>query len=144
MKDLRPAVRSYLLGDAGIAAAVTAAGVARIFPTVLPQGITLPSIVQNQITETTDYNIRGPSTLGNVRIQIDCWSDTLDGSVVLGDLVNTRLSGFFGSISWGSNSPPQSVLINGIFAETARDGYDSRAFLYSRRRDFVVWYNDYL
>lgn len=143
MKDIRPAITVRLLGDAGIAAAITAGGITRIFPTVLPQGIALPSIVQNMITETTDYNILRPSSLGNVRVQIDCWDDTLDGSVALGDLVNSRLSGFAGTVAWGSNSPQQTVLINGIFAETARDDYDSRAFLFSRRRDYIVWFNDY-
>lgn len=139
MKDIRPAIRQILLNDPTLNAYV---GGTRIYPVLLPQGVTAPSVVQNLITEASDYHTQGPSGLGAARVQIDCWALTADQSVVLGDMVHDELSGFSGIVTWGSNSPPSDLLIRGIFKDQGRDDYDPVSKLYSRRRDFMVWFSE--
>lgn len=139
MKDIRPALRAILLGDATISAAI---GAVRIYPSVLPQGIIQQSIVYTLIGEDSDYHMQGSSQLAQDRIQLDCWAQTIDAAVALANLVKDELSGFRGTVSYGSNSPQDSVVILAIFHEQGRDEYDSTAKLHARRRDYFIWYWD--
>lgn len=145
MKDLRSALRAVLLADSNVNAAVQgnltrAQGGSRIFSGVLPQGETGQSVVQNLISEGSDYHMQGPSGLVQSRIQIDSWATTQDAAVALAALVYDCLSGHSGAISFGSQSPQQEIVIQGIFHQQSRDDYDSVAKLHSRRRDYLVWY----
>jgi hypothetical protein len=140
MKDIRPALRAFLLADVAVSAAITTGGVSRLYPGVLPQGIAEPSIVQNLITEGSDYHMQGDSGLMQVRVQIDCWALTQDLAVSLANLVFDRLSGHSGTIAFGSNSPQDSIVVRGVFHDTGRDDFDQLAKLHSRRRDYLIWY----
>jgi hypothetical protein len=140
MKDLRPALRALLLGDAAVLAAVTTSGVSRIYPGVLPQGITLPSIVQNLISEGSGYHMQGDDGLVQARVQLDCWALTQDAAVSLAGLVFDLLSGFHGTVSFGSDSPQQSIVVRGVFHDQGRDDYDPVPKLFTRRRDYLIWY----
>jgi hypothetical protein len=139
MKDLRPALRALLLSDGAVNTAVAGS---RIYPGIMPQGQTLPSIVQNLITESSDYHMQGASGLGQARIQIDCWALTQDLAVALANLVFDKISGFKGTVAFGSDSPQtQEVVIQGVFPDQGRDDYDPLAKLFSRRRDYLIWYS---
>lgn len=140
MKDLRPAFRALLLSDAAILAAVTTSGVSRIFPGILPQGETRPSVVQNLITEGSGYHMRGDDGLIQVRVQVDCWALTQDLAVNLANLVFDRLTGFSGSVVFGSDSPQQEIVVRGVFHDQGRDDYDPVPKLFDRRRDYLIWY----
>jgi hypothetical protein len=142
--DIRGALRERLLGDSTIS---TLVGATRIYPGIVPQGISQigtsqPSLVQNLITEQTDYHMAGPSGLVSMRVQIDAWAKTPDEAVNLANRVKDRLSGFSGTITWGDSTPQNSVAIQGIFAENGRDGYDDVAKMHRRGRDFIVWYGE--
>lgn len=142
IKDIRPALRAYLLGDSEIAATVTAGSVTRLYPILLPQGITLPSIVYSLITEGTDYHMQGPSGLVQVRMQIDCWALTADAAVALANLVKDRLSGLRGTVAFGSESPQEEIIIRGVFHDQGRDDYDPIPKLYRRQCDYLIWFLD--
>ncbi|RJP54169.1 MAG: DUF3168 domain-containing protein [Anaerolineaceae bacterium] len=139
MKDIRPALRALMLADADVS---TAVGGSRIYPDILPQGVTLPSVVTNLITELTDYHMQGASGLAQVRIQVDCWALTQDIAVDLANKVKDVLSAFAGTVLYGSSSPQTSIVIQGIFADQGRDDYDSVSKLFTRRRDYFVWYEE--
>lgn len=143
MKTLLPALRKLMLDYPAILATVNGGSIKRIFPNVLPQGITLPSIVANQITETDDYHMQGPSGLAMARIQIDCWALVDDDAIALANNVHDCLSGFKGTVSYGTNSPIDQVVIRGIFVSTGRDDYDDIAKLFARRRDYLVWHAEF-
>lgn len=139
MKDIRSALRAILLGDSTISTAIDAS---RIYPGILPQGVTQQSIVYTIVGEDSDYNMQGSSHLARDRIQLDCWAQTVDAAVVLANLVKDELSGFRGTVSYGSNSPQDSVVIHAVFHDQGRDEYDSTAKLHARRRDYFIWYWD--
>jgi hypothetical protein len=143
MKDLRPAIRTILLGDPAVAAAVSSGNspdLYRIYPGVLPQGITLPSLVQNLITEGIGYHMQGDDGLMISRVQIDAWALTQDLAVNLANLVFDRLSGYSGTVTYGTNSPQQTMVVRGVFHDSGRDDYDDTSKMFARRRDYFFWF----
>lgn len=143
MKDIRAALRSILIADAAVAAAVSTGNspdLYRIYPSVLPQGITRASIVQNLVSETVGYFMQGDDGLFQARVQIDAWALTPDLAVSLSGLVFERLSGFSGTITYGSNSPLDSMTVRAVFHDQGRDDYDNTVKMYVRRRDYLIWY----
>src|ERR1044072_9333300 len=99
MKDIRPALRSFLLGSAPIAAMVAA----RVYPIKLPQGTTGASIVYTRVSGQGDYHLHALSRFASHRFQIDAWSPTADGATSLADLIRDRIDGYRGDM--GSDSP---------------------------------------
>lgn len=137
--DIRPALRAYLLADSGIAALVGD----RIYHIKMPQGVTQPSIVFNRISGQGDHHMQGASGLNRPRIQIDCWAkSSADAAVALANLVKERIDGFKGSVGYGSNSPQDSVTVQGVFFESERDDYDSDSEFYRVSHDYLIWYEE--
>lgn len=134
MKDIRFALHALLTATDG--------GFTRIYPVVLPQGVTNPSIIYNFISESSDYHMLGSSGLSQARFQIDCWSLTPDQSVLLANQVYDILSGFRGTVPYGTNSPQDSIVIQAVFHDQGSETYDAIAKLYTRRRDYLFWYTD--
>lgn len=141
MIDLRPAIRTILLSDPAITAVVGASPNDRIYPGVLPQGETRPSIVYNQISEFLTYHMQGGTNQMSARMQINAWAASQAASVALAGLVFDKLSGYKGIVSYGG-SPAVSVDIQGVFHDNGADETDtaSNPFRYSRRRDYIFWY----
>jgi hypothetical protein len=140
MKDIRPAIRQILLNNATVSGLV---GGSRVYPILLPQGITSPSVVYFLVTEDTTYNMRSSDNLISARYQIDGWALTADLSAQLGDACFDALSGFRGVVAYGSNSPQSTVNIHGVFHDIGRDEYDSTAKLFARRRDYFFKFAEY-
>lgn len=136
LADLRMGIRALILGDGVIAGRVGT----RVYPLVLPQGEKRESIVYSRISGLGDHHMQGPSGLSRPRIQIDCWAQNPDAADELGRLVKERLDGFQGSILWGENSPQEAIVIQGIFFESEREGYDDASWLYRSSKDYFVWF----
>lgn len=136
MRDIRLALRAYLLADGDVTSAV---GI-RVFPVRLPQGITQPSVVYNRISGNSDYHSQGSSGLVVTRMQIDAWAKTTDEAARVADIVKDRIDGLRGEVSFGSESPQESIEVRGVFHESEREDYDAEANMYRMSRDFTVWY----
>lgn len=132
MKDIRPAIRSYLLDDPVVSDLV---GGERIHSSRLPQGQTDPSVVYVKISEIGDYNMAGDSSLSQMRIQFDSWAETNDEANLLSNAVYDRMSGAHGLISSSPN-----VEVRGSFLVGGREDYDEIMQMFRVSRDFVVWY----
>lgn len=118
-----------------------AVGASRLYPSVIPQGVTADSIVYTLISESSDYHMVGQSWLMQARYQIDCWSRSADNATALSDIVNDQLSGFRGTVLFGSNSPQDDeITIQGVFHDQGREDYDSVRKMFRSSRDYVVWY----
>ena len=138
LADLRPALRAFLLADTALS---TAVGGARIYPIVLPQAVTEPSLVYNTVSEVNDHHMQGASGLVMQRIQIDAWAREPDDADTIARLAKERLDGFRGTMG-GYGSPPVGTPVNvqGVFAETAFTSYEDGSKLYRVSRDFLIWY----
>jgi hypothetical protein len=135
VKDYRTALRSFLLGDSGVSSAV---GAGRVYPAVLPQGITADSIVYQRISDVGDVMNDGPSGLARPRIQVDSWSKTSDGANALALLVKNRLDGYRGVMGSGGSA----INVQGVFFDSARDDYDSTALMHRVSQDYFLVYEE--
>jgi hypothetical protein len=131
MKDIRPALRSFLLGYSPISSLVGE----RVFPIKLPQGTTADSIVYNRISGVGDYHLQGLSGFANNRIQIDAWASTADKATTLADLIRDRIDGYRGEM--GTDSPP-SITVHGVFMAGQMEDYDDEAKLHRMSRDYFI------
>ena len=134
---IREAVRTILLDDVAVAAAV---GGSRIYPLQMPQGVREPSLVYQRAGGIFDTLMEGPQGLRETRLQLDAWAVDSDAAAALMTLAETRLSGFSGLVTVGNDSPQAQCNVRGIFLDNEGDGYDAAAKLYRDRRDFrVLW-----
>lgn len=134
MKDIRPALRAFLLADAGIAAVVGT----RVYPIKIPQGIKLASIVYTRISGPGDYFMEGPSGLVRHRLQLDSWAPTADAATALANLVKDRVDGYSGVMGTGGIA----VNVQGVFQTDLREDYDDTAALHRCGRDFMFAYEE--
>lgn len=137
MRDLRPALRSWLLADAAVAAVVST----RVYPIQLPQGQRQASIVYNRISERGDYHTQGPSGLIETRMQIDAWAPLVDDASDLADKIKDRMDDLrHSTVSFGTASPIEFVIVQGSFLDSGREDYDSSADMHRMSRDYLIWY----
>lgn len=137
--DVRPGLRAYLLADLAISNIVGT----RVFPIQLPQGVIQPSIVYHIIDETEGYHYSGPDGLVAARLQIDAVSRSSDEAINISALVKERIGGFAGAIAYGTNSPQDTVDVQLIqFLTTQPEDYDNDLALYTKRRDYMVWFRE--
>jgi len=130
--DLRGPLRDFLLGDSIVNIAV---GGTRIYPLRIPQGITATSVVINdQISEGTDYHMQGPSGLATVRVQIDAWSRDTDAARSLSNAIKSRLGGYRGFMG--------TVRVQRAFAVNAHADYDQAVDLYRSGRDYMITFEE--
>jgi hypothetical protein len=133
MKDIRPALRTYLLADSTINALV---GGFRVHHLRLPQDQVEPSIVYTKVSETGDYHMAGDSGLGQLRMQVDAWAQSTDAATELANAVYDRLTGASEIISFDSDF----INLRGAFLVNGRDDYDEIVQLFRISRDFIIWY----
>jgi hypothetical protein len=133
MKDIRPALRTFLLADATVNGLV---GGVRIHYARLPQGQTEPSVVFVKVSELADYVMSGDSALNQSRMQFDAWAQTASQAVDLGNAVYDRITGIKGNFPGDA----ETLEIRAIFLTNGDDSYDAVAQLYRQRRDYLVWY----
>ena len=133
VKDLRPALRAFLLADAAIS---TAVGAGRIYPMLLPQGQASDSIVYSRISAQNELHNAGPDGLARPRMQIDCWSKTANGATALSLLVKDRIEGYRGVMGSGGDA----VTVQGVIPDNEREDYDDTAKMFRVSLDYFIWY----
>jgi hypothetical protein len=118
------AIRAVLIADPTVAGLVGA----RIYPSLMPQGPTLPAIVYQVISEVPESSLAGTSVgrLTASRLQIDCYATTYLAAHALADAVDVVISAL--------SSPDLSA-----WRESSRDLYDNEAQLHRCSLDFAVW-----
>lgn len=129
-KDIRPALRAYLLADSGVAAVVAT----RIYPIKIPQGVNQSSIVYSRISGRGDYHMGGPSGLAMPHYQIDAWAPKADDATALANLIKDRIDGFRGVMGTG----PAAVTVQGVFLIDEREDYDDTVKLHRMSRDYAI------
>jgi hypothetical protein len=130
LKDIRAGLRTFLLADGAVAALVAT----RIYPVKLPQGITAPSIVYNEISGQGDHHNEGPSGLVAVRMQIAAWAQSADAAHALFLAVKEAIDGYRGMMG--------SVEVQGVFVGNWRDLEDATANLRGKVADYFIHYSE--
>ena len=134
LKDIRPALSAFLLGDSAISTAVGT----RVYPQFLPQNTQSDSIVYQKVSDVGDHTLEGPTGLARPRMQIDAWSRTNNGANALALLIKERLDGYQGTMGAGGDQ----VTVQGVFFESARDLYDDSAKLHRVSADYFIAYDE--
>jgi hypothetical protein len=132
MKDIRPALRSLLLGDAGVAALVGT----NVYPIRLPQGVKVASVVYTRISGDTDYKMEGATGYARSRMQIAAWAPTADAATALANKVKDCVSGFTGAVG------DPAVFIQGAFCADEREMYDDTVQMYGVMRDYFIHHEE--
>lgn len=133
MPQLETALFDYLSTDPGVSALVGD----RIYPVRLPEKAVLPAIAWNRVSanrlntydafEQTDAWVQA-------RVQFNCWYNTAEGAIEVGEAVLLALSGYGGDMS--------GQLIGSSFAVNEFDTYEAATKLYRRILEFVISYED--
>lgn len=134
LKDIRPALRAFLIADGPIAALVAT----RVYPIKLPAGIAAASIVYNEVSGVGDYHMQGPSGLAQVRMQIGAWAPTADQAHALFLAIKERIEGYRGPMGEGA----AEVRVQGVFIDTWRDLDDTVANLRGKIADYFIHYEE--
>lgn len=107
----------------------------RIYPTKLPQGVTLPALVYQVIPSSGPlYSHCGDAHTDTVRVQLSCWADDFDDAVALANEVRAELSGDSGS--W------DDVVIGHCLLSGWRDDIDVETGAHRRLMDAVIQYQE--
>lgn len=136
--DYRPALRAFLLADAGIAALVATQ---RVFELKLPQGIRATSLVYQGFATPVDPHMQGPSSIAVERVQIDAYAQSQDVATDLANRVRERLDGFRGAwpMTWLEGSPVPSLTVQGVFFEGGVPIFwDSDVDLARKGNDYMI------
>jgi hypothetical protein len=133
VKDVRPALRAFLLDDPTVNGMV---GGVRIHHSRLPQNQIEPSVVFNRVSETADYHMQGDSGLFQTRMQIDSMAQSADSANSLAGAVYDHLTGHQGTVTFDSDE----MRVHAIFMANTRENYDDVSRMYRVSRDFLIWY----
>jgi hypothetical protein len=138
LKDIRPALRAFLVADAAIEALVKTGSTTRIYPVKMPQGITATSLVYNVISGDTGLHNEGSDGLASVRMQLTAWAQTADAAQDLFLAVKERLHGYAGAM--GSGGAAANVQLARI--DTWRDLEDTVAKLIGKSADYFIAFDE--
>jgi len=135
LKDIRPALRAFVLAAPGISSAISG----RMYPSRLPQGTKDGGIVYNRISGQGDHHNEGPSGLARVRMQIDCWMPSHDDAAALALLVKAGIDGYRGVMGAGD----AAVQVQGVFFDSERDlPFDDVGKLCGVSHDYFIFYEE--
>lgn len=125
---IEAAIRTHLIGDAGLAALVAA----RVYPVQLPQRPTLPALTYQRIS-TVPTQTRGEAAANHerTRFQIDCWAADYDSMLA----VRTALGAALGTLAQAAN-PRIDVALK----QNGREGLDTASGRWRATVDYFIWH----
>ena len=65
----------------------------RIYPEIMPQGVTYPAISYQRISTVRTVMLSGVDDFTQVRVMIDCWDDSYSGAKALASAVKSAIDG---------------------------------------------------
>lgn len=86
----------------------------RVYALVAPQNATAPFIVYHRQGGERWRAVDAPSGMAQVTIQVDAYDNDFYGMKDLAASIEAILDGYRGTVSYGSNSPQDTLRIGGI------------------------------
>lgn len=133
------AVRSFILGDATVAALIGT----RFYPIKAPQGATYPLVTMQKIVALEQLHLRGTGPF-DTQYQIDAWAKesgvAFTASQELAGAIRRRIDGFAGNRS--SVGSPSTTFRLKIRFQDSRDLFetDTTGGYYRTSTDYVIWH----
>lgn len=128
--------------EQGLVLAVQAdAGVQAISPkggffATLPKDYVLPTWTYQTVSDVAGYLLTQPETVGERRVQIDCYGLTAADAIRLANAIDTFLSGFRGTLP-----DPDATFVQGCFRDNMMDFFDPDSRTFRRMLDYKIWFN---
>lgn len=119
-----PSLESKIYSVLSAATAVTAL-TTRIYPEHRPAADALPAVVFSRVAGFRVNTMSGYTNLENANIQVECYSNSVDGRRLLADCVTTALTA--------------STSFNTVLTDSPFDSYEDEEGLYIRTMDFSIW-----
>lgn len=98
----------------------------RVYPSVLPQKVTLPAATYFTIAGTDEMHLQGHAGLVRKVIQIDCWA----GTRLAADELMEEVQSFMLAAT--------AFSVNGI-SESGAEGYEADTQRYRASKEFIIW-----
>lgn len=131
-KPLEEAIYYILTEDSGVSALIGT----RVYPLVIPQNATLPTVVYQEISSVLTHQMRPMIGLTRARYQFWCWAATYTGADALAEAVRLALDGYSGTAN--------NVRIDSIQLQDESDKIERVVYgvdRYRKRFDFFIWYH---
>lgn len=119
-------------GDAAVKAIAPTGG----FFAQLPKDYTLPSWTYQTISDVAGYLLQQPETVGQRRVQIDCYGANAADAIRLANAIDALLSGFRGTLT-----DPDATFVQGCFRDNMMDFFDPDSRTFRRMLDYRIWFN---
>lgn len=130
---IEEALFSHLKSHAGLSALVGT----RIYPQIMPQGVTMPAVTYQKISGPREYSHGGPSELAHPRFQLSCWAKNYSTAKDIAEQVRLALQAYRGTMGGAGG-----VTVYGAFLENEIDLYESDTRLYHIPVDFSIWHKE--
>lgn len=131
-------LQTTLSTDAGVLALMPAA---RVYPTRLPAGVTLPAITYQRIGGTRDITHSGPSGIAAPRFQVTCWADGDPVRTPQGYGVCARLAQAV-RIALNGKKHLWDQLDGTVMLANEFDRFEPESQTYMRVLDFDIWHQE--
>lgn len=114
----------------------------RVYPARAPDNEVNDFIVFQKTDSDRWRDLYSPSGMAQAYIQVDCYSQRYYNCKENAVLVENILDGFRGVVSYGTDSPQESIRIGGISLQSEFEDLDrtDEPFLYKTTMTFLVTY----
>lgn len=144
MSDVAEGLYSYLLASTDVVnqlAGTVAGSTFKMFPSVLPQNVTMPAITYQVISGEGQHHLGASSGLVRYLIQVDSYGDTQLQANTTAEILRLHLDGYRGAM--GSESCHRCELSQRRYLEDQpRDASDS--YRYRVSQDYTLWVSESL
>lgn len=133
MKLVEPAIYELLKNLAG----------GKVYALAAPDGENGPFIVFQRVDSERWRDINGPSGIAQAHIQIDSYAEKYYDAKALGASIEVILDGYRGTVSYGTDSPQNTVAIAGITLQNDVDITDQtdEPILFRNAATYLVTYH---
>jgi hypothetical protein len=124
-------LRAYLIADATLSGLIGT----RLTWGINDQDAAMPRVTLQRISGAPEYSDEGEVSLGQARVQVDCFATTYAGAVAISRAIRTRISGARFT---------QSGVTFDVFIDAERDDFEpgeGGRDVHRVSMDLIVWHN---
>lgn len=128
------ALEEAIYGRLAAVSGVTDIVSTRIYPSLLPQGATLPAVTYRRVSGVPERAMGSDAGVARVRMEVDAWASSYSGVKALRDAVVAALKRFTGTVS--------GETIDATYQLNELDRYEDDLKIHRVMMDFEVWHRE--